>query len=399
VRSVAILSLLTIVSGAACSHEAATPPTTPTAPPTPTCAFSVSINTVQFGPGGGAATATVGTSAACTWSATAEADWIAIDGGTNRAGDGTVSMAIKPFDSASDRTASITVAQQAFKLTQNGCLIRLSDAEISFEGDGGAKDIRIEADAACRWTAEGDLSWSSLEPATGTGSAVTRVRAGRNQSTAARTAAVRVGRQTLTLHQAGGSEPPSPTPPPRSAECVYSVTPVEEYVHSQGGTGTVNVSAPPGCTWTATASLPAHIRRGSSGTGSGVIEYAVDPNPETYVVDFRKVALEVRWPTPTAGQNVWLSQFGNCGGAGNRLRYTIPAAGGRIDDVVLVESPFTCPWRVQGGADWLTVLPAPDIIYRGDRNLHVMVAPNTTGETRTAELIIAERIYVITQVP
>ena len=163
-----------------------------------------------------------------------------------------------------------------------------------------------------------------LEPASGTGAAVTRVRANRNQSTAPRTAELRLGGQALRLRQAGGGEPPTPPQPPRGAVCSYSVTPVEAYVASRGGTGTVTVSAPPECTWTATSALPhARILRGASGSGPGVIEFEVESNPVVYVVDFRKVAIEVRWPTPTAGQNVWLSQFGDCGGAGSVQNYTV----------------------------------------------------------------------------
>jgi BACON domain-containing protein len=394
VRSIAVLSLIaTLTAAAACSDQPAKPPSSPT----PTCSFSVSLNTTQFGPDGGKATASVTTTSSCAWSATSDTDWIALEGGSNRTGDGTVPMTVKSFDGTSERVATLTVAQQTFKLTQNGCLIHLSDSELSFAGDGGYVDLRVETANACRWTVDGDLSWAGLEPASGTGSGVTRVRANRNQSTAARTAALRLGGQPLALRQSGGTE--TPTPPPPVAACTYSVNPVEAYVHSSGGLGVVNVSTPSGCTWTAASSLPhAHILRGASGSGPGAIEYSVDANPDAYVVDFRKVAIEVRWPSATAGQNVWLSQFGNCGGAGNREIYTIPAAGGNVDAHILVESAFQCPWRMQGGAPWLTIIGPPlDRIIRGDANLHVIVQPNTTGQARTTELIVAERIFVIKQ--
>ena len=396
-RSAAISSfLLALVTlAAACSEDASKPPTSPT----PTCAFSISIDATSFGPGGGTATATVGTSAGCAWSAAVEADWVTIDSASNRTGEGTLPVTIKAFDGSSDRAATLIIAQQSFRLTQNGCLIRLSESELSFTGDADARDVRVETEAGCRWAVEGDLSWSSLEPPSGTGAAVTRVRANHNQSTAPRTAELRLGGQPLRLRQAGGGEPPTPPQPPRGAVCSYSVTPVEAYVASRGGTGTVTVSAPPECTWTATSALPhARILRGASGSGPGVIEFEVESNPVVYVVDFRKVAIEVRWPTPTAGQNVWLSQFGDCGGAGSVQNYTVPADGGRIDQNVLVESPFNCPWRVEGGANWLSsVFPQTGRINRGDGNLHVVVGPNTTGQPRSTTLLVAERIYVITQ--
>ena len=278
-RSAAISSfLLALVTlTAACSEDASKPPTSPT----PTCAFSISIDATSVRAGrrhrnghrrdvgrvrlvrgcrGGLGHSSIGAS--------------------NRTGEGTLPVTIKAFDGSSDRAATLIIAQQSFRLTQNGCLIRLSESELSFTGDADARDVRVETDAGCRWAVEGNLSWSSLEPASGTGAAVTRVRANHNQSTAPRTAELRLGGQPLRLRQAGGGEPPTPPQPPRGAVCSYSVTPVEAYVASRGGTGTVTVSAPPECTWTATSALPhARILRGASGSGPGLIEFEVDIEP------------------------------------------------------------------------------------------------------------------------
>jgi hypothetical protein len=170
-------------------------------------------------------------------------------------------------------------------------------------------------------------------------------------------------------------------------------------VASRGGSGRVLVSAPAGCSWTATSSEPyARLRHSGVGTGTGEIEYEVDANPTSYVTDFRKVAIQVRWPAATAGQNVWLSQFGNCSAAGTTVSKSFPAEGGRIDTQILVESPFNCPWRVEGGADWLTwVAPPPGQIRRGDGDLHVIVNPNTTGQARSTTFTVAEQVYVVNQ--
>ena len=153
-------SLLALITLAACSENAPKPPTSPT----PTCAFSISIDATSFGPGGGTATATVGTSAGCAWSAAAEADWVTIEGASNRTGEGTLPVTVKAFEGSSERAATLIIAQQSFKLTQNGCLIRLSEWELSFAGEADARDVRVETDASCRWAVEGDLSWSSLGP-------------------------------------------------------------------------------------------------------------------------------------------------------------------------------------------------------------------------------------------
>jgi hypothetical protein len=78
---------------------------------------------------------------------------------------------------------------------------------------------------------------------------------------------------------------------------------------------------------------------------------------------------------------------------------TVAAAGERIHEFVLVDSPFRCPWRIEWeGADWVTLIsPQVGPIYNGDSDLHLSIAPNTTGRTRSTTLYIAEKLYVITQ--
>jgi len=72
------------------------------------------------------------------------------------------------------------------------------------------------------------------------------------------------------------SSTPTPTPTP---SCTYEISPTNR-LHGPGAeTGTVSVTAPSGCGWTASSGVSwVAITSGGSGTGSGTVAYAVQAN-------------------------------------------------------------------------------------------------------------------------
>jgi len=66
------------------------------------------------------------------------------------------------------------------------------------------------------------------------------------------------------------------------ATCTISIFPTSQPFSSAGGSGSVNVTAPSGCPWTATSHVPwITITSGSSGNGNGTVNYSVASNPST----------------------------------------------------------------------------------------------------------------------
>jgi hypothetical protein len=64
--------------------------------------------------------------------------------------------------------------------------------------------------------------------------------------------------------------------------CTYSIFPTSQSFSSAGGSGSVNVTAPSGCPWTATSNASwITITSGSSGNGNGTVNYSVASNPST----------------------------------------------------------------------------------------------------------------------
>ena len=57
--------------------------------------------------------------------------------------------------------------------------------------------------------------------------------------------------------------------------CTYSVSPTRATYPASGGNGTLNVTADPGCTWTASSNSPWITVTGATGTGTGTVDYTV----------------------------------------------------------------------------------------------------------------------------
>ena len=60
-----------------------------------------------------------------------------------------------------------------------------------------------------------------------------------------------------------------------TATCTYSVSPTRATYPASGGNGTLNVTADPGCTWTASSNSPWITVTGATGTGTGTVDYTV----------------------------------------------------------------------------------------------------------------------------
>ena len=110
------------------------------------------------------------------------------------------------------------------------------------------------------------------------------------------------------------------------------------------------------CSWTVTANTSwLGIPSGGSGTGAGAITITYSDNYDAP----REGVVMVRWPTPTAGQNIRVTQAG-CRYAVTRDTFTIVAAGGAgTFDVIQQSDPTTCGGATQDRCVWTAVSDAP----------------------------------------
>lgn len=150
-------------------------------------------------------------------------------------------------------------------------LTSFSPRSAAFGPSGGDGALNLTAPAGASWTAVSNDSWIVVEPGTaaGTGSAKIFFSVRDNFNPASRTGTITIAARTYKVRQAGTA----------AGACTYSVTPVFGTFASSGGTGTINVTAPAGCAWTASTNASwITITSEDGGLGNGTLTYTVGVN-------------------------------------------------------------------------------------------------------------------------
>jgi glucose/arabinose dehydrogenase len=141
---------------------------------------------------------------------------------------------------------------------------------LSFPAAGGSGVVNVTASASCDWAASSGAPWVTITAGGGgSGNGAVSYDVASNPGPRARHSTVRIAGQVHSVSQSA---------PPR---CPLELDPKRILVGPAGGTGTLTVAArAPECPWTAMSESPwIVITSGGSGTGSGSLQYRVDPNP------------------------------------------------------------------------------------------------------------------------
>lgn len=369
-------------------------PTTPTPPPT-VCAYQLSAPVQSFNSTGGTTNITVATSAQCTWTARADASWITVVSGASGTGPGSIGIAVASNPDAAAREGNVSVADQSLRMTQEGrepapCSYTLTSGSQRVGPEGGSGVATVTTEARCSWTATTTESWLTVSPAQGTGTANVTFTAAPWSGTTERSAAIRVADQSVTIRQ----DPPAPT------NCEYAVNPVELTLHWHQTGGQVQITTRGGCTWTVTAGEPWITVIGPSAReGDGTVQFSTS----VYTDESRRSApIQLRWPTPTAGQNVWVTQEG-CRYGLSQSNVSFPAAGGTAY-VDVYTQPLSSACSI--GCSWAAVSSQPEWIRitsqmprGGDDRFYFEVLKNETGVVRTGRISVMGKVVLITQTP
>lgn len=383
--SAAVLSLVI----AACGHRES--PTEPT----PTCSYTISPTSAAIASEGGNATITVTTTAGCAWSAAAGADWITITAGATGTGQGSATYSVAANATTTQRTSAVTVAGQNHAVTQQGraplpCSYELSPGSADFNKDGGPGTFSVAAAPGCAWTATSSAAWVTIDGTNqGSGNGTVSYTVSRQLAVSSRTATLEVAGRTFTVRQSGDA-----------GACQYSVTPVRFSPCMPGGTVTATITTEASCPWTATpAASWLGVPSGSSGAGSASIAIAFGDNYDAP----RDGIVQVRWPTPTAGQNIQIAQAG-CRYGVSRTAISVAAAGGTATfDVLQQSDPLTCGsatqdrcvWTARADVSWITITSS--MPRSGDNPVAFVVAANDGSSPRTGTIVVRDKVVVITQ--
>ena len=226
----------------------------------------------SFNSSGGPGSISVTTSeTTCSWSASEGVDWIDITSGSSGIGNGTVTYTVSANTTGSSRTAVITVGGQSHTVTQTACAYSISPASQSFNSSGGPGSISVTtSETTCSWSASEGVDWIDITSgSSGIGNGTVTYTVSANTTGSSRAAVITVAGQTHTVTQ----EPPVP------GGCVDSLSPSSRSFNSSGGPGSISVTAPTDCSWSASEGVDwIDITSGSSGIGNGTVTYTVSAN-------------------------------------------------------------------------------------------------------------------------
>lgn len=388
----AAMSLVAVGLAAAASCDSSNP-----SAPTPVCTFALSSDSASVPSEGGTGTVEIRTDSPCAWSITGVATWIALESPASGTGPATVRFAVLPNAEQAPRQARLTLAGRPFTIDQTAaaaCAYSIAPEQQAFDDEGGAGQVQVTTAVGCSWTATRHAEWIRITAnAEGNGPAAVAYAVVPNNATASRSGTLTVAGRTLTITQAG-EDPGVPV------ECTYRVSPVAFSPCMASGTLTVSLSTTSGCEWTLSSSASwLRPTGGLSGRGSQDITVAFTDNYDPP----RHATLMVRWPTPTAGQNVQVAQAGCLYGV-TQETFTFASTGGAGSFTVVQQSdPNSCGGALQDRCIWTARASVPWIVVtssmprQGDNPVAFTVAGNTGTTARTGQITVRSRTVTITQ--
>jgi len=306
-----------------------------------------------------------------------------------------VTYSIGANASTTARIAGVTVAGQTHSITQQGrpatvCSYDISPTSAQFNKDGGSGTFAVTSPAECTWSAASDAAWLAVTGgAQGAGTSTVSYTVPRSTQIPDRIGIITVADRRFTVKQAGDV-----------GGCQYSVGPVLFNTCMASGTLTAALTTQDSCPWTANPNVPwLHVPSGTSGSGSATISISYTDNYDAP----REGIVMVRWPTPTAGQNLRVAQAG-CRYAVSQSAFSFSAAAGTGTFTVIQQSDPTecggatqdrCIWTAQSRVDWITVTSS--MPRSGDNPVAFSVAANDNTAPRTGTIAVRDKVVTITQ--
>jgi hypothetical protein len=144
------------------------------------------------------------------------------------------------------------------------CSYSINPTSQSFVSAGGSGTVAVTTTNGCAWTAVSNATWITVTGgAAGTGNGTVSFRAAANAG-GARSGTITIAGQTFTVSEA--------------LACTYTIDPTSSAVGLNGGTGTVQVTAPALCAWTAVSNAEwIKVTAGAAGSGNGTVAYTAQP--------------------------------------------------------------------------------------------------------------------------
>jgi hypothetical protein len=335
------------------------------------CAIQLRQSSASFPQAGGSGSIDVtASSQLCTWTAVADAEWIAITSGGNGKGSASLSFSVAPT-AGPPRTATISIAEQRFSVLQSeGCSYAISPASHAAGASGGNGTIAVSTAAGCPWTALSNSQWIAVaQGATGIGPGTVAFSVSPTGGPA-RTGGLVVAGHAFPVTQSQG--------------CSYQVTPLSHSAPAAGGEVTITVAAAAGCPWSAASNHSwISIVGASSGMGTGTVRLQVAAS----------TAAARSGSATIAGQTVTVTQAQGCTFAISPESQGFGSSGGTGSVNVTAEAG--CAWTASSqSTDWISITSGA--AGSGNGTVQYSVAA-TTGGARSGTMLIAGRTFTVTQ--
>jgi hypothetical protein len=339
------------------------------------CTYSLSGSNATAPPAGSSGTVTVTTQSSCSWTAASNVGWITVTGGGP--GSGQAGYSVAAYSGTTARTGTLTIAGRTFTVTQNGvaCTPSITPTTASVPASGATdRSVSVSVASACGWTASDNSSWITITGgSSGEGAGTVTYTVAANSGSSSRTGTVTIAGLTHTITQGG-------------ITCNYSVSPSSDSVGSSGGTLTATVTAPSGCSWTATDNASwVSISSGASGTGNGTVRYTVSANSGSTA---RSATLTV------AGRSLAVTQAANtCTFTVTPTSQTVSRSGGVM--TAAVSAPAGCTWRATESSSWVSITGGAS--GSGNGTVRYSVSAYSGSSARSATLTVAGQPVRVTQ--
>ena len=345
---------------------------------------------------GGAGSLAVTTQLECAWEATTATAWISGLSPASGQGSATVSFRVAANESAATRDGAIVVnGQQAHVSQRAPCRYDVSPSNFGTGASGGSSTLTIAASSECAWTASRDVTWITFTSATtGSGNGTIGFSVAPNRDDE-RSGSIVVANQRIVVTQGSGLPPAPPTPPPSPTPpvpsppapspppaCVYSLTRGSDFVPSNDGSVSVNVSTSSTCGWTAASNAPwISVASGASGVGNGSVEYRYMGNTGGQ----RTGTLTIAGLTFTVTQAACVYSL-------TRSADFVGANDGA--GLVSLTTTSTCRWTAVSNAPWLFVSAGSQGTGNGSVEYRYLTNP---GAQRVGTITIAGLTFTVTQ--
>lgn len=333
------------------------------------CTFAISPDSQSVPPSGGNGSVTVTAGSGCGWTAASNQPWVTISSGGSGTGSGTVNFSVAATDGPG-RSGTLTIAGSTFTVNQGqGCSVSLSSSAASAAAAGSSGSFDVRTGDGCVWAANSSASWLTISAgATGSGNGTVRFTAAANPGPQ-RTATITAGGQTFTVTQSGS--------------CTFSISPQHQNMSNAGGSTSVAVSGPTGCSWTASSNAPwISVSSGATGSGNGTVQLTVTANADT----------DRHGTVTIAGETFTIDQSGGCSTSLSPTSQSLPATGG--SGSFAVSTNLSCAWTATTNVPWLHVTSGAS--GNGPGTVRFSADANT-GATRTGTITAGGQSFTVTE--